>query len=30
MIKRECVDEEHWVDEETFKKTLAILAAAKE
>jgi chromate transporter len=24
MIKRECVDEEHWVDEETFKKTLAV------
>ena len=24
MIKRECVDEEHWVDEETFTKTLAV------
>src|SRR5215218_9807955 len=24
MIKRECVDEEQWVDEETFKKTLAV------
>ena len=24
MIKRECVDEEHWVDEQTFKKTLAV------
>src|SRR3954454_7201631 len=24
MIKRECVDEEHWVDEETFKKSLAV------
>ena len=24
MIKRECVDEEHWVDEETFKRTLAV------
>src|SRR5215210_5167720 len=24
MIKRECVDEEHWVTEETFKKTLAV------
>jgi chromate transporter len=24
MIKRECVDEEHWVDEETFKKVLAV------
>jgi chromate transporter len=24
MIKRECVDEEHWVDQETFKKTLAV------
>jgi chromate transporter len=24
MIKRECVDEEAWVDEETFKKTLAV------
>jgi chromate transporter len=24
MIKHECVDEEHWVDEETFKKTLAV------
>jgi chromate transporter len=24
MIKRECVDEEHWVDEETFRKTLAV------
>ena len=23
MIKRECVDEERWVDDETFKKTLA-------
>jgi chromate transporter len=23
-IKRECVDEEGWVDEETFKKTLAV------
>jgi chromate transporter len=23
-IKRECVDEEHWVDEESFKKTLAV------
>lgn len=24
MIKRECVDELGWVDEETFKKTLAV------
>ena len=24
MIKRECVDEERWVSEETFKKTLAV------
>jgi chromate transporter len=24
MVKRECVDEERWVDEETFKKTLAV------
>src|SRR5918994_7168015 len=24
MTKRECVDEEVWVDEETFKKTLAV------
>ena len=24
MIKRECVDEEGWVDEQTFKKTLAV------
>ena len=24
MIKRECVDEEGWIDEETFKKTLAV------
>jgi chromate transporter len=24
MVKRECVDEEGWVDEETFTKTLAI------
>jgi chromate transporter len=24
MIKRECVDDERWVDEETFKKTLAV------
>ena len=24
MIKRECVDEEQWVDEETFRKTLAV------
>ena len=24
MIKRECVDQEGWVDEETFKKTLAV------
>jgi chromate transporter len=24
MIKQECVDEEHWVDEETFTKTLAV------
>jgi chromate transporter len=24
MIKHECVDEEHWVDEETFKRTLAV------
>src|SRR5687768_7996065 len=24
MIKRECVDEEHWVSEETFTKTLAV------
>ena len=24
MIKRECVDEEGWVAEETFKKTLAV------
>jgi chromate transporter len=24
MIKRECVDELGWVDEETFRKTLAV------
>src|SRR3712207_9459715 len=24
MISRECVDEEGWVDQETFKKTLAV------
>src|SRR5215210_2440584 len=24
MVKRECVDQEHWVSEETFKKTLAV------
>lgn len=24
MISKECVDEEHWVSEETFKKTLAV------
>src|SRR5215208_3727296 len=24
MIKHECVDQEGWVDEETFKKTLAV------
>ena len=24
MIKGECVDEEHWVDEETFTRTLAV------
>src|ERR1044072_9714672 len=24
MIKRECVDEDGWVSEETFKKTLAV------
>src|SRR5687768_1509412 len=24
MISRECVDEEQWVDDETFKKTLAV------
>src|SRR5919106_5480522 len=24
MIKRECVDEKRWVDEATFKKTLAV------
>lgn len=24
MISRECVDEEHWVSRETFKKTLAV------
>jgi chromate transporter len=24
MVKRECVDEEGWVEEETFKKTLAV------
>ena len=24
MIKKECVDEEHWVDDETFKRTLAV------
>src|SRR5688500_17040361 len=24
MIKRECVDQEGWVDEETFKQTLAV------
>jgi chromate transporter len=24
MIKGECVDEEHWVDEESFKRTLAV------
>jgi chromate transporter len=27
MIKHECVDEESWVDEETFKKTLAVYQA---
>ena len=27
MIKRECVDEESWVDEETFRKTLAVYQA---
>ena len=27
MIKRECVDEENWVDEETFRKTLAVYQA---
>jgi chromate transporter len=24
MIKTECVEEEHWVDEDTFKRTLAV------
>src|ERR671931_886065 len=24
MIKRECVDEEGWISEETFRKTLAV------
>ena len=24
MVKHECVDQEHWVSEETFKKTLAV------
>lgn len=24
MISKECVDEEHWVSQETFKKTLAV------
>src|SRR5687767_10750105 len=24
MISKECVDEEHWVDAETFRKTLAV------
>jgi chromate transporter len=24
MIKRECVDEEHWISPETFRKTLAV------
>jgi len=24
MIKRECVDEEGWVSQETFQKTLAV------
>jgi chromate transporter len=24
MVKRECVDEEHWVSEESFRKTLAV------
>src|SRR5919112_1876689 len=24
MISKECVDEERWVDQETFKKTLAV------
>src|SRR4029079_18702812 len=24
MIKRECVDEEHWISEETFRKLLAV------
>ena len=24
MIKRECVDDERWVSEESFKKTLAV------
>ena len=24
MIKRECVDEEHWISEDTFKKVLAV------
>ena len=23
-LKRECVDEERWVDEDTFKRTLAV------
>lgn len=27
MIKHECVDEEGWVDEETFRKTLAVYQA---
>ncbi|MGZ5338231.1 MAG: chromate efflux transporter [Thermoleophilaceae bacterium] len=27
MIKHECVDEEDWVDEETFRKTLAVYQA---
>ena len=24
MIKHECVDEEHWISEESFKKLLAV------
>ena len=24
MIKRECVDEEHWIAEESFRKLLAV------
>jgi len=27
MIRQECVDEEGWVDEETFKATLAVYQA---